>query len=59
MQIDKVQFKKDLLEQVQKDYSQTIDAVSAAEVYQSLAKIIRYYISDKWIAHKDRLRNLW
>lgn len=57
MQIDKVQFKKDLLEQVQKDYSQTIDAVSAAEVYQSLAKIIRYYISDKWIEHKDRLRN--
>ena len=35
MQIDKVQFKKDLLEQVQKDYSQTIDAVSSGIIFQT------------------------
>ena len=46
MQIEKEQFKKDLIEQIQKDHSQSLDTVSASEVYQSLAKTLRYYIAD-------------
>ncbi|EHL17309.1 glycogen/starch/alpha-glucan phosphorylase [Peptoanaerobacter stomatis] len=57
MQIDKEQFKKDLAEQIQKDYSQSIDTVSTGEIYQSLAKTIRYYISGDWIKCKDKVRD--
>ena len=57
MQIEKEQFKKDLIEQIQKDHSQSLDTVSASEVYQSLAKTLRYYIADTWIANKDRIKD--
>ena len=57
MVINKVQFKQDLIEQVEKDYSQSISTVSAFEIYQSLAKTIRYYISTNWINHKENVRN--
>ena len=57
MQIEKEQFKKDLIEQIQKDHSQSLDTVSAFEVYQFLAKTIRYYIADTWIANKDRIKD--
>ena len=57
MQIEKEQFKKDLIEQIQKDHSQSLDTVSASEVYQSLAKTLRYYIADTWITNKDRIKD--
>lgn len=57
MVINKEQFKQDLIEQVEKDYSQSIKTVSAFEIYQSLAKTIRYYISTNWINHKENVRN--
>lgn len=57
MLVDREQFKEELIKQVKNDYSQSIQSVSATEVYISLAKTIRHLISDRWVEHKDTVRN--
>lgn len=53
--MDREKFKQKFLEQIQNDYSMDVDQITSYEAYQSLAKTIRYYISERWIEYKRNL----
>lgn len=55
--MEREKFKQNLLDQIKHDYSMEKDQVTSYEVYQSLAKTIRYYISETWINYKRKTEN--
>lgn len=57
MFVEKSELREDLIQQVKNDYSQSIESISASEVYVSLAKTIRHLVSDRWVNHKEHIRN--
>lgn len=57
MNLSKETFKKDLIDRIEEDYSQDSSRISSYEVYQSLSKLIRYYVSDAWIAWKNKIES--
>lgn len=58
MGVDINKFKNEFIEQIRKDYSIDPSQITSYEVYQSLAKTIRYYISERWIEHKKNTEDM-